>query len=144
MNRFGQTSHEGRALKLFWKLLLTPAAVLEYDNYWSRRNFPRLCRKFNGRLGPTNKKLSIALGLTPTRMAPSKELTIRSRLSSELLMVLETSSISAPEFSWLYLILISPLIGVIKKQLIPTARYKLLKVFNLFYRYSLTKSLITL
>ena len=39
MNRFGQTSHEGRALKLFWKLLLTPAAVLEYDNYWSRRNF---------------------------------------------------------------------------------------------------------
>ena len=39
MNRFGQTSHEGRALKHFWKLLLTPAAVLKYDNYWSRRNF---------------------------------------------------------------------------------------------------------
>lgn len=26
-------------MKHFWKLLLTPASKLRYDNYWSRRNF---------------------------------------------------------------------------------------------------------
>ena len=39
MNRAGKGSHEWRALKRFWKLLLTPASQLKYDNYWSRRNF---------------------------------------------------------------------------------------------------------
>lgn len=39
MNQAGKGSHQWRALKRFWKLLMTPAAELQYDNYWSRRNF---------------------------------------------------------------------------------------------------------
>ena len=39
MNRAGKGTHQWRALKHFWKLLLTPASKLRYDNYWSRRNF---------------------------------------------------------------------------------------------------------
>jgi transposase len=39
MNRAGNGSHQWRALKHFWKLILTPAGLLKYDNYWSRRNF---------------------------------------------------------------------------------------------------------
>lgn len=39
MNRAGNGSHQWRALKRFWKLLLTPARNLRYDNYWSRCNF---------------------------------------------------------------------------------------------------------
>ena len=39
MNRAGAVTHEWRALKHFWKLLLTPANELKYNNYWSRRNF---------------------------------------------------------------------------------------------------------
>ena len=39
MNRAGAGTHKWRALKHFWKLLLTPANELKYDNYWSRRNF---------------------------------------------------------------------------------------------------------
>jgi len=39
MNHAGKGSHEWRALKHFWKLLLTPASQLKYDNYWLRRNF---------------------------------------------------------------------------------------------------------
>lgn len=39
MNRAGAVTHEWRALKYFWKLLLTPANELKYNNYWSRRNF---------------------------------------------------------------------------------------------------------
>lgn len=39
MNRAGAATHEWRALKHFWKLLLTPANELKYNNYWSRRNF---------------------------------------------------------------------------------------------------------
>ena len=37
--RYGSGSHEWRALKHYWKLLVTPAGTLKYDNYWSRRNF---------------------------------------------------------------------------------------------------------
>ncbi|WP_231120254.1 transposase [Limosilactobacillus reuteri] len=36
MNRAGAGTHKWRALKHFWKLLLTPANELKYDNYWSR------------------------------------------------------------------------------------------------------------
>lgn len=39
MNQAGNGSHQWRALKHFWKLILTPAELLKYDNYWSRRNF---------------------------------------------------------------------------------------------------------
>lgn len=39
MNQAGKGSHQWRALKHFWKLLMTPAAELQYDNYRSRRNF---------------------------------------------------------------------------------------------------------
>lgn len=39
MKRYGSGSHEWRALKHYWKLLVTPAGNLKYDNYWSRRNF---------------------------------------------------------------------------------------------------------
>ena len=39
MNRAGKGTHQWRALKRFWKLILTPSASLKYDNYWSRRNF---------------------------------------------------------------------------------------------------------
>lgn len=39
MNRAGKGSHQWRALKHFWKLVLTPAGNLKYDNYWQRRNF---------------------------------------------------------------------------------------------------------
>lgn len=39
MNQAGNGSHQWWALKHFWKLILTPAGVLKYDNYWSRRNF---------------------------------------------------------------------------------------------------------
>lgn len=39
MNRAGAATHEWRALKHFWKLLLTPANELKYNNYWPRRNF---------------------------------------------------------------------------------------------------------
>lgn len=39
MNQAGNGSHQWRALKHFWKLILTPAGLLKYDNYWSRRNF---------------------------------------------------------------------------------------------------------
>lgn len=39
MNRAGKGTHQWRALKHFWKLILTPAGLLKYDNYWSRRNF---------------------------------------------------------------------------------------------------------
>ena len=39
MNRAGAVTHEWRALKYFWKLLLTPANELKYNNYWPRRNF---------------------------------------------------------------------------------------------------------
>ncbi len=35
MNRAGKGTHQWRALKHFWKLLLTPASKLRYDNYWS-------------------------------------------------------------------------------------------------------------
>lgn len=39
MNQAGKGSHQWRALKHFWKLLLTPESALKYNNYWSRRNF---------------------------------------------------------------------------------------------------------
>ncbi|MBB1085207.1 transposase, partial [Limosilactobacillus fastidiosus] len=39
MNSAGKGTHQWRALKHFWKLILTPAGLLKYDNYWSRRNF---------------------------------------------------------------------------------------------------------
>lgn len=39
MNRTGKGTTEGRALKRFWKLILTPANRLKYDNFCSRRNF---------------------------------------------------------------------------------------------------------
>ncbi|NRO37490.1 ISL3 family transposase [Lactobacillus helveticus] len=39
MNQAGNGSHQWQALKHFWKLILTPAGLLKYDNYWSRRNF---------------------------------------------------------------------------------------------------------
>ena len=39
MNQAGNGSHQWRVLKHFWKLILTPAGLLKYDNYWSRRNF---------------------------------------------------------------------------------------------------------
>lgn len=39
MNQADNRSHQWRALKHFWKLILTPAGLLKYDNYWSRRNF---------------------------------------------------------------------------------------------------------
>lgn len=39
MNRAGKGTHQWRALKHFWKLILTPAGLLKYDNYWSRHNF---------------------------------------------------------------------------------------------------------
>ena len=39
MNRAGKSSRQWRALKHFWKLLLTPSALLKYDNFWRRRNF---------------------------------------------------------------------------------------------------------
>ena len=39
MNKAGKGTHQWRALKHFWKLILTPARQLRYDNYWSRRNF---------------------------------------------------------------------------------------------------------
>ena len=39
MNQAGNGSHQWLALKHFWKLILTPAGLLKYDNYWSRRNF---------------------------------------------------------------------------------------------------------
>ena len=39
MNQAGNGSHQWWALKHFWKLILTPAGVLKYDKYWSRRNF---------------------------------------------------------------------------------------------------------
>ncbi|NRO83624.1 hypothetical protein IMAU10149_00191 [Lactobacillus helveticus] len=39
MNQAGNGSHQWRAFKHFWKLILTPAGLLKYDNYWSRRNF---------------------------------------------------------------------------------------------------------
>ncbi len=39
MNQADNGSHQWRALKHFWKLILTPAGLLKYDNYWSRRNF---------------------------------------------------------------------------------------------------------
>ncbi|MCB7112446.1 transposase, partial [Agathobacter rectalis] len=35
MNQAGNGSHQWRALKHFWKLILTPAGLLKYDNYWS-------------------------------------------------------------------------------------------------------------
>lgn len=38
MNQAGKGIHQWRTLKRFWKLLMTPAAELRYDNYWSRRN----------------------------------------------------------------------------------------------------------
>ena len=39
MKRFGSNSHEWRALKHYWKLLVTSSQNLKYNNYWSRRNF---------------------------------------------------------------------------------------------------------
>lgn len=39
MNRAGKGTRQWRALKHFWKLLLTPSALLQYDNFWTRRNF---------------------------------------------------------------------------------------------------------
>lgn len=39
MKHFGSDSHEWRALKHYWKLLVTQSENLKYDNYWSRRNF---------------------------------------------------------------------------------------------------------
>lgn len=39
INQAGNGSHQWRALKHFWKLILNPAGLLKYDNYWSRRNF---------------------------------------------------------------------------------------------------------
>ena len=39
MNKAGKGTHQWRAPKHFWKLILTPARQLRYDNYWSRRNF---------------------------------------------------------------------------------------------------------
>lgn len=39
MKRTGKGTHEWRALKVFWKLILTPSSRLKYDNYKSRRNF---------------------------------------------------------------------------------------------------------
>ncbi len=39
MNRAGKGTHQWRALKHFWKLILTPANELKYDNYWCRANF---------------------------------------------------------------------------------------------------------
>ncbi len=39
MNRAGKRTRQWRALKHFWKLILTPASELQYDNYWSRTNF---------------------------------------------------------------------------------------------------------
>lgn len=39
MNRTGNGTPEWRALKHFWKLILTPANKLKYDNFCSRRNF---------------------------------------------------------------------------------------------------------
>ena len=39
MNNAGKGTHQWRALKHFWKLILTPAGKLRYDNYWCRANF---------------------------------------------------------------------------------------------------------
>lgn len=39
MNNPGKGTHQWRALKHFWKLILTPASELKYDNYWRRANF---------------------------------------------------------------------------------------------------------
>lgn len=39
MNRAGKGTRQWRALKRFWKLILTPASKLKYDNYWRRANF---------------------------------------------------------------------------------------------------------
>ena len=39
MNRAGKGTRQWRALKHFWKLILTPASELKYDNYWRRANF---------------------------------------------------------------------------------------------------------
>ena len=39
MNRAGKGTHQWRALKHFWKLILTSAGKLRYDNYWCRANF---------------------------------------------------------------------------------------------------------
>ena len=39
MNYAGKGTHQWRALKHFWKLILTPASELKYDNYWRRANF---------------------------------------------------------------------------------------------------------
>lgn len=39
MNRAGKGTHQCRALKHFWKLILTPSGKLRYDNYWCRANF---------------------------------------------------------------------------------------------------------
>lgn len=39
MNRAGKGTHQWRALKHFWKLILTPSSELKYDNYWRRANF---------------------------------------------------------------------------------------------------------
>ncbi len=39
MSRAGKGTKQWRAFKHFWKLLLTPSALLKYDNFWARRNF---------------------------------------------------------------------------------------------------------
>ena len=39
MNRAGKGTHQWRALKCFWKLILTPSSELKYDNYWRQANF---------------------------------------------------------------------------------------------------------
>ena len=39
MNRAGKGTHQWRALKRFWKLILTPSSELKYDNYWRWANF---------------------------------------------------------------------------------------------------------
>lgn len=39
MNRAGKGTRRWRTLKHFGKLLLTPSALLQYDNFWARRNF---------------------------------------------------------------------------------------------------------
>ncbi len=39
MNRAGKGTRRWRTLKHFGKLLLTPSTLLQYDNFWARRNF---------------------------------------------------------------------------------------------------------
>src|SRR5699024_8675421 len=76
-------------------------------------------------------------------MGQLRELTIRLRSLSELLMVLETSLILGFEFLFRYQIPILRLTGKINKQPVPIKWHELLKKnIQLFCQYFLTKNLI--